>query len=346
MSALTDLGLLQKVAVYQLLEETTPYLLHPAMWIRNAAAGFIASVAKTLNPVDVMVKLSTLISPYLTHKVVSLQDPVIILNHLEQPVLRPLYEDVIKCADAETFFAILEERQTRRSVSRSNQSVQQYSELSGAMQQMYRRLQADGMSSAVEDKLMLMKDNMIKTARNRMAFSKREPESMGHVDLGIADITVKSEPLGKLTIVLGHQLLVRMVALTFHRIERRLRFEQQRRRPCAPDPRAPGEQRRSRRLGSGRADGGRGRTAAGWCRRICRGQRRVELDVRKPQRAGSGHRGEAAGASRPWRHTSIRVSVAVSLPIFVLVIEAIAEGGRRGHHGLVSVCLRGGGQNP
>ena len=39
MSALTDLGLLQKVAIYQLLKETTPYLLHPAIWIRHATAG-------------------------------------------------------------------------------------------------------------------------------------------------------------------------------------------------------------------------------------------------------------------------------------------------------------------
>ena len=35
--------------------------------------GFISSVAKTLNPVDVMVKLSTVLSPYLTRKVVGFQ---------------------------------------------------------------------------------------------------------------------------------------------------------------------------------------------------------------------------------------------------------------------------------
>jgi hypothetical protein len=196
MSALSDLGLLQKVALYQLLKETTPYLLHPGIWIRQATAGFISSVAKTLNPVDVMVKLSTLLAPYLTHKVVSLQDPVVILNHLMQPVPRPLYEDVIKCAEVETFFSILEERQTRRTVSRTNQSVQQYSDMSVAMQHMYRRLQADGMSSTVEDKLMLMKDNLLKTARNRQTY-KREAESLGTVDLdkGPIPVSVRSDDL-------------------------------------------------------------------------------------------------------------------------------------------------------
>ena len=70
-------------------------------------------MAKTLNPVDVMVKLSTILSPYLTRKVVGFQDPVIILNHLSEHIPRTLYEDVVKCQEVETFFAILEERQTR-----------------------------------------------------------------------------------------------------------------------------------------------------------------------------------------------------------------------------------------
>ena len=54
-------------------------------------------MAKTLNPVDVMVKLSTILSPYLTRKVVGFQDPVIILNHLSEHIPRTLYEDVVKC---------------------------------------------------------------------------------------------------------------------------------------------------------------------------------------------------------------------------------------------------------
>ena len=44
-----------------------------------------------------MVKLSTILSPYLTRKVVGFQDPVIILNHLSEHIPRTLYEDVVKC---------------------------------------------------------------------------------------------------------------------------------------------------------------------------------------------------------------------------------------------------------
>jgi hypothetical protein len=39
MANLTELDLLQKAALYELLKDTTPYLLHPNLWIRQATAG-------------------------------------------------------------------------------------------------------------------------------------------------------------------------------------------------------------------------------------------------------------------------------------------------------------------
>jgi hypothetical protein len=39
MASLTELDLLQKAALYELLKDTTPYLLHPNLWIRQATAG-------------------------------------------------------------------------------------------------------------------------------------------------------------------------------------------------------------------------------------------------------------------------------------------------------------------
>jgi len=39
MASLTEIDLLQKAALYELLKDTTPYLLHPNLWIRQATAG-------------------------------------------------------------------------------------------------------------------------------------------------------------------------------------------------------------------------------------------------------------------------------------------------------------------
>ena len=39
MASLTEIDLLQKAALYELLKDATPYLLHPNLWIRQATAG-------------------------------------------------------------------------------------------------------------------------------------------------------------------------------------------------------------------------------------------------------------------------------------------------------------------
>ena len=39
MASLTQIDLLQKAELYELLKDTTPYLLHPNLWIRQATAG-------------------------------------------------------------------------------------------------------------------------------------------------------------------------------------------------------------------------------------------------------------------------------------------------------------------
>jgi phosphoinositide-3-kinase regulatory subunit 4 len=41
MASLTEIDLLQKAALYELLKDTTPYLLHPNLWIRQATAGTV-----------------------------------------------------------------------------------------------------------------------------------------------------------------------------------------------------------------------------------------------------------------------------------------------------------------
>ncbi len=69
MSALTELDLLLKASLLQLLRESAPFLLHPNLWVRQAAAGFLAAAAARLDPVDVLVKLGAIAAPYLQRQV-------------------------------------------------------------------------------------------------------------------------------------------------------------------------------------------------------------------------------------------------------------------------------------
>ena len=59
------MGLLDKVAVFDILQVTLPLLLHPNLWIRQNTAGLVAAVAEKLDPVGVHLKLSSIVSPFL-----------------------------------------------------------------------------------------------------------------------------------------------------------------------------------------------------------------------------------------------------------------------------------------
>ena len=83
MASLTELDLLQKAALYDLLKDTTPYLLHPNLWIRQATAGFLSSAAKHLDTVDTMVKLGNILEPYLKQKLVQLDQSYLILANVQ-----------------------------------------------------------------------------------------------------------------------------------------------------------------------------------------------------------------------------------------------------------------------
>ena len=80
--------LLQKVDLYELLKETVPYLLHPNLWIRQATAAFVAATATILDGVDVVVKLGTILNPFMHRNVIQMNSAVLILANVESPIPR------------------------------------------------------------------------------------------------------------------------------------------------------------------------------------------------------------------------------------------------------------------
>ena len=64
------------------------------------------------------------------------------------------------------FLNLLEERQTARAMSKNNLQVM-YTEVPTVHKPLFRRLVSDGMNPIVEDKLLYMKENLIKISKHR-----------------------------------------------------------------------------------------------------------------------------------------------------------------------------------
>lgn len=83
LSELNDRKLLRPLDLSDLLKLTLPHLLHPNLWVRQAAAGAVASAAKGMSQIDVAVKLTALLEPYVERQVVQADKTEVVLRALK-----------------------------------------------------------------------------------------------------------------------------------------------------------------------------------------------------------------------------------------------------------------------
>ncbi|RLU24739.1 hypothetical protein DMN91_002829 [Ooceraea biroi] len=166
MATLTELGLLHKSALYQLLSETMVFLVHPNLWIRHATVGFISAAARTLNVVDVQCKVQTMLQPYLKHSLIQIEKEILLLEALVPPISRIVYDSIVKCSDVEELFQALEQRQTTRAKAVTGMVQSQNNEMSNSVRNLFRRL-SELMTEATEDQLLAMKPHLMKINKYR-----------------------------------------------------------------------------------------------------------------------------------------------------------------------------------
>ncbi|XP_043266677.1 phosphoinositide 3-kinase regulatory subunit 4 isoform X2 [Venturia canescens] len=182
MATLTELGLLHKAALYQLLSETVIFLVHPNLWIRHATVGFVSASARTLNLVDVQCKVQTLIQPYLKHSLIQIEKEFLLLEALVAPIPRAVYDSVVKYNDIDELFHVLDERKAARAKASAG-IVPQYNETSTSLRNLFRRLSSDSMTDTVEDHLLVMKPHLIKINKyNRLSSDSKQTMSRSTLD--------------------------------------------------------------------------------------------------------------------------------------------------------------------
>ncbi|XP_077261895.1 vacuolar protein sorting 15 isoform X1 [Temnothorax americanus] len=174
MATLTELGLLHKSALYQLLSETMVFLVHPNLWIRHATVGFISAAARTLNVVDVQCKVQTMLQPYLKHSLIQIEKEILLLEALVPPISRIVYDSVVKYNDVEELFQVLEHKQAARAKVITGVVPPQYNDMSTSLRNLFRRLTSESMTEAVEDQLLIMKPHLMKINKYRNSAESKQ----------------------------------------------------------------------------------------------------------------------------------------------------------------------------
>ncbi|XP_054707486.1 phosphoinositide 3-kinase regulatory subunit 4-like [Uloborus diversus] len=192
LSELTKLGLVQKQMLYDLVNEAIPLLIHPNLWIKQAAIGFICVVAKSLNLADVQCKLVPLLQPFLKHQVIQVDQELVLLNAVQDPLPRCLLDYLIKLPTLRNFLESLYQRKISRSVTRPGYQAP-YREVDPHLTTIYNRMQSDGMTEFVEDQILAMKDHLFKVHVKKASISDGH-SSLSEKDPGEIDLALLPDP--------------------------------------------------------------------------------------------------------------------------------------------------------
>ena len=90
-ASMADLGLFQRAKIWEMSDIIARFLMHPNIWIREAAANFIASATRYLSEADIHCILSPLLQPYFKTPLVTYSETSI-LDALKRPLTRQVLD--------------------------------------------------------------------------------------------------------------------------------------------------------------------------------------------------------------------------------------------------------------
>ncbi|XP_026083816.1 phosphoinositide 3-kinase regulatory subunit 4-like isoform X1 [Carassius auratus] len=197
LTCMCQLGLLQKPHIYEFVSDIAPFLCHPNLWIRYGAVGFITVVAQHLNIADVYCKLMPHLNPFITQPIIQIDKEIVLLSVLKEPVSRSIFDYALRSKDIGSLFRHLLLRQKKR-----NGSIPECPDPEDpAIAQLLKKLLSQGMTEAEEDKLLALKDFMLKSNKAKANIIDQSHLSdgahSGVIDLGTLGITGRQVDLIK-----------------------------------------------------------------------------------------------------------------------------------------------------
>ncbi|XP_041962566.1 phosphoinositide 3-kinase regulatory subunit 4 isoform X1 [Alosa sapidissima] len=197
LTCMCQLGLLQKPHIYEFVCDIAPFLCHPNLWIRYGAVGFITVVAQHLNIADVYCKLMPHLTPFITQPIIQIDKEIVLLSVLKEPVSRSIFDYALRSKDIGSLFRHLLLRQKKRNGMIPECPIPE----DPAIAQLLKKLLSQGMTEAEEDKLLALKDFMLKSNKAKANIVDQshlsDSTQSGIIDLGTLGITGRQVDLVK-----------------------------------------------------------------------------------------------------------------------------------------------------
>ncbi|TFK19255.1 ARM repeat-containing protein [Coprinopsis marcescibilis] len=187
LTSLCELGLFQKMRIWELMSATLGFLYHPNIWIRQGAAAFITSAAQHLPTSDIWCILYPSLRHFLKSDVTDITT-LSLLRAMKPPLPRQILDSSVRWAmkaDKSVFWS----RPRRPKGESPRESVITIRKAgtgsiarnkSDEDEEQITKLQQLGMTTSDESKLLAMRDYILKLANATSSFSSRlsyEPDT-------------------------------------------------------------------------------------------------------------------------------------------------------------------------
>ncbi|KAF6226618.1 hypothetical protein HO173_012448 [Letharia columbiana] len=96
-ASMAELGLFQRSRTWEMVDIVARFMVHPNIWIREAAAHFVSSSTRYLSIADLHCIVSPLVQPYLKSSITDFSETSI-LDNLRRPLPRPILEMAVSWA--------------------------------------------------------------------------------------------------------------------------------------------------------------------------------------------------------------------------------------------------------
>ncbi|CAE6436166.1 unnamed protein product [Rhizoctonia solani] len=186
LTSLSELGLFQKMRIWELLSATVPFLYHPSIWVRQGAVAFITSSTKLLPPTDVWCILYPGLRQALRADVRAITEQSL-LSTLKPSLSRQVFEAAISWAmktDKSAFWRgqtskLKSNKETPKELvsnMRSSVVLPRPSSKGDEDDAQIVKLQQLGMTSTEEAKLVALRDYILKLANTIKSFTARDKD--------------------------------------------------------------------------------------------------------------------------------------------------------------------------
>lgn len=178
LSAMAQLGLFQRSTTWELIDIVAPFTMHPNIWIREAAALFLASTTKYLSIADCQCIVKPKIDPYLRISPTSFLE-LSLLDALKKPLSRIVFEMAVTWAtkvDKGIFWKPVQQRISSYVTMEQTPITNSMDFAPSALakipkteedQQWIARLRSAGMSQQDEFKLLVLRVHIFRMAKRK-----------------------------------------------------------------------------------------------------------------------------------------------------------------------------------